>query len=349
MVKPIPGTVTDPAGRSATVHRAWPGRDGVLTFEARENDGGLVRAGFIDARDTVTLVPYGQDPVLAGLGTAAEAGDLLVHRYGKRAVVRVSDGYRKVLPPGKAASVASAYGRLRGLAAAAGVETPDVVATGPRSLTLSPVRGESFSTLGVEFPGKSGRERWEQAWELWTRQWPVLAVPPAGPALTVHSSADECATVWQWVSHCASFGQLRVEPAELKRAALHVEGLLLSGTPQPPVLAHRDLHDQQVFHSAEHGTIGLIDGDTLAIAEPALDLANLLVHLEFRRWQGLLSAAAEDTAAKAILDTASVMEVPEDRLRAYAASTRLRLACVYSFRPPYRELAEEWAKHMVGT
>ena len=113
--------------------------------------------------------------------------------------------------------------------------------------------------------------------------------------------------------------------------------------------AARRVHDKQVLFSAAQGTIGLIDCDTMALAEPALDLANLLVHLEFRREQGVLSTAAEQFASNAIHTTASAMAVPADRLQAYAASTRLRLACVYSFRPPYRSLAEDWARRVLDS
>ncbi|MBG6217817.1 hypothetical protein IWX75_002285 [Arthrobacter sp. CAN_A6] len=350
MLSLIPGTVTDSAGRAATVHRAWPRSDGRLTFEARENDGGLIRAGVIDSPGKATLVPYGKDPVLGGLAGALGNGELVVHRYRKRAVIRVGDGYRKILPPGKAENVAAAHRRMRTLATPAGVETPDVVSTLPGGLTLSLVRGTSFHELGRAALGKPFPPNgWTQGWELWSRKWPLLAVNPPGAAPATHSPGDEGATLRQWVERCVEFGQFDIRPEKLEQAALEVERRLLSGAPQPPVLSHRDLHDKQVLFSAAQGTIGLIDCDTLALAEPALDLANLLVHLEFRREQGVLSTAAEQFASDAISSTASAMAVPSDRLLAYAASTRLRLACVYSFRPPYRSLAEDWARRVLDS
>ncbi|WP_026531713.1 phosphotransferase family protein [Arthrobacter sp. H41] len=346
----IPGTVTDSAGRAATVHRAWPRSDGGLTFEAREDDGGLIRAGVIEPSGMATLAPYGKDPVLGELAGTLGDADLVVHRYRKRAVLRVGGGYRKLLPPGKPEPVAAAHRRMRALAASAGVETPGVVLTSPGSVTLSTVRGTSFHDLGRAARGKpSLPNEWKQGWELWSQKWPLLAALPPGAAPAVHSPENEGTTLRQWVERCVEFGQLDVRPEKLKQAAMEVERRLLSGVPQQPVLAHRDLHDKQVLFSAAQGTIGLIDCDTLALAEPALDLANLLVHLEFRREQGVLPRAAEQFASNAISHTASAMAVPTDRLLAYVASTRIRLACVYSFRPPYRSLAEDWARRILDS
>ncbi|WP_396134697.1 phosphotransferase [Cellulomonas sp. ATA003] len=48
---------------------------------------------------------------------------------------------------------------------------------------------------------------------------------------------------------------------------------------------HRDLHDKQLLVDGSGG-IGLLDFDLAAAGEAALDLANLLVHLELRVHQG---------------------------------------------------------------
>jgi aminoglycoside phosphotransferase (APT) family kinase protein len=95
---------------------------------------------------------------------------------------------------------------------------------------------------------------------------------------------------------------------------------------------HRDLHDKQVIATGAGGggpAVGLIDLDTLAAADPALDLANLLAHLHLRVLQGRCSAAVAQRCAQQLLDPA----VNRAALRAFAASALLRLAAVYSVRP----------------
>ncbi|MHA7274475.1 hypothetical protein ACX80Z_13665 [Arthrobacter sp. TMT4-20] len=77
-----------------------------------------------------------------------------------------------------------------------------------------------------------------------------------------------------------------------------------------------------------------------------LDLANLLVHIDVWRAQGVFSAAAASTAEQAILDTASAMNVSHTRMHAYSASTRLRLACLYAFRPSYQAVAHFWFERL---
>ena len=76
--------------------------------------------------------------------------------------------------------------------------------------------------------------------------------------------------------------------------------------------------------------IGLIDFDTAARGEAALDVANLLVHLELRVLQGLLDAKVAAASADAFID--GYAAVPS-RMQVYADAARLRLACVYAYRP----------------
>lgn len=77
----------------------------------------------------------------------------------------------------------------------------------------------------------------------------------------------------------------------------------------------------------------MLDFDTLAAGEGALDLANLLVHLELRALQGHCTAARAAELAAAVLDGYEPDRTVRDRLAAYAAATRLRLCAVYRFRP----------------
>ncbi|MHA7155234.1 phosphotransferase [Arthrobacter sp. TMN-50] len=349
----IPEAVTDRAGRQLTIHRAWPRDGGRLIFEASDSDCGQIRAGAVEADGRVRLSPFAEDPVLSGLPGAAAQGQLLVHRYKRRAVVRDAAGFTKLLAPGKAEAVATSHRLMRSLARSSGIVIPDVVVHHPESVTLTAVHGVSFHELG-QIDSQAdllAKENWAGAWQQWSARWPLLAVSQESatggvPELPTHSTRDEARTVFRWVNYAQQFGVLPVSADRLQQASAQVSRLLISGAPQTAVLSHRDLHDKQLMFNADSGSVGLIDCDTVAVAEPALDLANLLVHIDLRKAQGVYSAAATHTAKQAILATASTMEVSEARMHAYAASTRLRLACLYAFRPPYRTVAHLWFERL---
>ena len=106
-------------------------------------------------------------------------------------------------------------------------------------------------------------------------------------------------------------------------------------------MLHRDLHDKQVVVGAH---IGLLDLDTLAVGERALDLANALAHLELRVDQGLMTAAAARVARRAFLEGADPDPETRERIPAHLGVARLRLAGVYAFRPRWRALARALAR-----
>ena len=88
----VPSVVEDGAGERLRVQRAWPKSGGRLTFEAVDRQH-RIRAGAIGADGAVTVAPFAVDPDLPGLrewaGTAESSDALLVHRYRRRAVLRV--------------------------------------------------------------------------------------------------------------------------------------------------------------------------------------------------------------------------------------------------------------------
>ncbi|WP_459334098.1 phosphotransferase [Arthrobacter sp. Hz1] len=361
MVTSIPETVTDKAGRQLTIHRAWPRDGGRLIFEASDPDGGQIRAGAVEADGRVRLSAFAEDPVLSGLPNAAAQGQLLVHRYKRRAVVRDAVGYTKLLAPGKAEAVAASHRLMSSLARTSGIVIPEVVVHHPESVTLSAVPGISFHEMGqagsqVDTQADSvadrvAEENWATAWEQWSTRWPLLAASQkagvvGATELPAHGTRDECRTVSRWVTYAQEFRVLPVAADRLQRASTQVTRLLISGAPQATVLSHRDLHDKQLLFNPDSRSVGLIDCDTIAAAEPALDLANLLVHIDLRGAQGVYSPAAAHTAEQSIWATASAMDVSEVRINAYAASTRLRLACLYAFRPAYRTLAHRWFERL---
>lgn len=358
MVNRIPGEVPDDDGRIVRIHRAWPRRGGSLIVEGREIGSDRIRAGRIDADGRASIVPFAHDPALPALSTEGSSGELLVHRLKRRAVVRSDGQYRKFIAGGKASAVAGAHLAAVKALAGSGLEVPDVVASDEHSVTLTAVPGMSLfelgrtsgAAIGTIAPDSSGGaggaalEAWERSWKLWADRWPQFVGGPATTAASMaargHSAADEVRTIERWLE-LGAFDALGVSEGRLRGVAAGVAKSLLADT-SPARLAHRDLHDKQILVDPDQGSVGIIDCDTLSIAEPALDLANLSVHLDFRVAQNLLSAEAAALGKQHIQETAWALEISPARFEAYASATAIRLACIYAFRPPYRTVARTW-------
>ena len=132
-----------------------------------------------------------------------------------------------------------------------------------------------------------------------------------------------------WLSLRASLGQV----SELIPQAL-------------PVLTHRDLHDKQWLLDGRRAC--LLDFDLLCLAEPELDAANFLAHLELRRLQQpQLGARDVQLCGKAFLDGLGLsLDNPacSTRLEFYQATCFARLALVYLLRPPWQSLVPTLVK-----
>lgn len=346
-----PGT-----GAELTLLRAWPrGEWHVLLEFATPSGGRLAGQWFADAvrraevfaatrgavdvpGHGVVLHPDGADRKLAALsGLVAWPGSrLLVHRPERRAVVLLTgDGdryYAKVLRPG--ADVALA-GRLAALAQALrGVADVPLVLDWPL--------GDGV-LVQAELPGPTLYEAAEagSAPESvlvagWERLGAALRLlhdaPRDGVAAGTHDAADEEAVATRWLRAAAGYGLL---PA-VDVGALLTE--LRSGPPGPAGLLHRDLHDKQAVLQPG-GRLGLLDLDTVAVGERALDVANVLVHLELRVAQRVLPRPLARSARAAFLAGLDPDDATLARVPAYERATRLRLAGVYAFRPRWRGLA----------
>jgi hypothetical protein len=107
------------------------------------------------------------------------------------------------------------------------------------------------------------------------------------------------------------------------------------------VLCHRDLHDGQILVGER--SVALLDFDLLCRADPALDPANLLVHLALRGLQGQKGESETNVraCAEALLEGYDRCDAPGfwPRLRAWQAASALRLALVYDLRPRWSALA----------
>lgn len=333
MLSGVPAEVVD-GGVLWRVTRAWPGPGGT-DVEARADGGAEVRAGRWTAEGGVRLLPIGVDDRLPALGAARSEGAVIVHRPGRRAVVRTTDGssFLKVLRPRSAPAVVAAHELSRGFSDGFAVPTVRRRAEDPAGLVrFGALPGRTLLELGSD--AAADVASWSCAWELWAEGWSRL--PPPHPDLPVHGPEAEAAVVDVWARHAAAL--LPGEAADaLGAASATLAGCLVDEPRGPLVLAHRDLHDKQILVS-DRG-LALLDLDTAARAEAALDLGNLRAHLRLRVAQGLLPAGSAAVATSAVDRAAERAGVAPDRLELYDRAASLRLACLYLFRPPWRELS----------
>lgn len=296
------------------IRRAWPTPDGTLTVELVDGTQGP-RAGRIDSSGGLTLSPFGEDRKLSALG-AGHTGRLVVHRLHKRAVVLTDDRAVKILRPGKASRVAEVSTALATACTAAGFGSAEVLAHTDDTVEFSLLPGRTLHELGDD--GLDG-------WRALAAGWPAFAATAL--ELPEHTAADEVEVLRTWLGHAQRFGSL--ERLDELAAAVDDTCAALLRTPDPAVTLHRDLHDKQALWDGQR--LHLLDLDTAARGEAALDLANLLVHIDLREMQGTLTRADE---ARAIVGSAvDALGISAQRLAAYASASRLRLAFLYSFRP----------------
>lgn len=285
-------------------------------------------------KEQVLLQRGGADRRLPALHAlvGAPGAALLVHRPERRAVVRLPAGdaiiYAKVVRPERAVELAERSARATRQTRSGAFRTPALRSLDHTHgiLVLEELSGRSLFALGAT----------PQAATAWTAAGTALARLHDGELEDVptHLAADEADLTQRWLSRAAAFGLLPLVDSTRALSPLREDRTA------PVGLLHRDLHDKQLIHRP--GTpIGVLDTDTLAAGERALDIANLLVHLELRVRQRRLPADTAATARRRFLAAYRPDDETRRRLPAYATAARLRLAAVYAFRPPWHHLAHE--------
>jgi aminoglycoside phosphotransferase len=148
--------------------------------------------------------------------------------------------------------------------------------------------------------------------------------------------ADCSRELARWIERTRGFDAALGDAAESKFMAFRstIERVI-----PPTSLLHRDFHEKQVLIDGA-GSIGLLDFDTLSPGEAELDVGNFLAHLELRSAQGGCEIAQARASRDAFLRGYGVRDVSADRLASYLDATRVRLACVYAFRPDSAEVVE---------
>ncbi len=353
---PVPRRVTDGTGTTWQVRRAWPGAlAGEYVLEVRDPAGTGVRAAHL-RQGNFDPVPL-NDPLLPSLAQEAVKGNVIVHRAHKRAVIHAGNQYIKVFRPGRALDAARRHTVAASLLAGGSVSTPPIVAVRTDVMVFSSLGGRSFYELGQDHVSVTDAS-FAALWSQWSRAWTTTAAiancvdfRSTLDILPEHPPETERANLQRWINHWLKHSE-GIPEAAAGRAALlaHAEAAInrLTGTPADPLgWAHGDLHEKQMITSDVAIPLGLLDFDENCRAEAALDLANLDVHLELRLRQKLLTTRRYVIAHRQILATAEKLRVSPDRFDAYAACTRLRLACLYSFRPPWGAEATQYLSQLV--
>ncbi len=257
--------------------------------------------------------------------------DLLAHRLGKRAVLRLTATPRSGGPPAtliaKCYKSANGKGRRTHLYHQALYDTThagETIAV-PKPLAFDEVRSLSL----LEDVG--GRPlRFDQPYSLPDvintgraaarfHQLPVTCE-------AAHCADDEFALLEDWAALTSTvfpdLGRL------VERARRTVSADLRRVQSAPVALSHRDFHEKQVL-LGERAVI-FIDFDTLAMSDPALDIGNFLAHARLAALQtGTDNAAAEAAFRNAYGPVAG--DGPTARIDIYRRASLMRLGCLYAF------------------
>lgn len=293
--------------------------------------------GVVEAKGTAIIIQMdGADRKLPALKDIAASPNatLLTHRPERRAVVRESAEqsvrYIKVLRP-QVAAWAAIRARHAMTLGRDSFETPAVLSMDEAEGVIVFVALEGTSLFDL-----SGSPESPAIARGAGRALAGLHEAPGQEFLEAHTASAEIEVLKKWLGHLGSFFPDRTQ--EVTPHGQRVFDALLAGS-SPTQLIHRDFYDKQIM-ALPNGAIGIIDFDTLATGEPALDVANMICHLELRALQRRCPRDTARACVTAFLDGYDLPTATRQRLPAYLDATRLRLACVYSFRPRWQSVVD---------
>ena len=321
-------------GSGTSVAGQWfadPGRARRVAAQTADGAGaGLVEQPFTD----LVVQRAGTDRRLRGLADrcSAAGAKLRAHRPERRAGVEIHEGggsrFVKVVRPERLGSAQVRAMTLR----VPGVPTPRVldVDLAAGTVTTAALTGSTLHEAIAD------PDLGEQMVEV-GRTLAHLHAAPLPDEVARHGPEAEIAVVDRWWRLAEEYGAAAPRTAVTAARARLAE--LLSRSSASNALLHRDLHDKQVVLG--NGGPGLLDLDLLAVGDPALDLANLVVHLELRARQGALPPSraielTEHLVAGYAPDPRTLAALP-----GYLLATRLRLVALYAFRPASAAAAAE--------
>ena len=346
------------AGLGLRVTKAVPRESGHLLLELAARDGSPVAGQWFADNDRTLHVARqtesrtGSDvqvPVLSSAGVLVQRAGadrrlpvlhrlvcrpdtvLVAHRPERRGVVRRVDDqgretYTKVVRPNRLPrTLAGARAHIDGVALPPVTETDPATGT----LTCRTLPGTSLHDLltDPDIPDERIRKVGLTAGEAAAR---LHATDPPRTGDQRHDAHTEVEVTRGWLTQAMTLRLLH--PTVPGGASVRRLERVLEQPPCRPTYVHRDLHDKQLFVDDDL-MVGMLDFDLAAVGEPALDLANLLVHLELRALQGWCSPARAATCAEALVEGYAPDPDVWRRVPGYGLSARLRLAAVYAFRP----------------
>ncbi|WP_425307577.1 phosphotransferase [Ammonicoccus fulvus] len=342
------------AGRSWHVRRAWPADltdpGAGVVCELIGADGRVVGARLpAEPAGLVQVVP--DDPALPPLSRLrAEGWTVLAHRLSKRAVLRHAEVpvFRKLAAP---KATRRAMVRLdavqRHLAAArSGGDRGVPIAPNPAHadpaagiLDLDPAPGVALRDLLTD--PATGVEQAREAGRVLGSALVAMARIEAGPDdLPGHSLADEATVLARWTAAAARLAlvdRVAAQTLDEESAAICRELYAAEGreSAPPAVLTHRDVHDGQALVNGA-ATPVLIDWDTACWADPCIDPANLLAHLDLLCEQvpeagDRVAAATAGLWAGLLAGDHPALALPL-RLELLRRASAARIAAVHAFR-----------------
>lgn len=233
------------------------------------------------------------------------AAELVAHRLGKRAVLRITGAGLDVFVRIRAIKSGDGNARLNRHRALWQSLSGETALRIPEPLGALPEVGASF--FGV-LPGEpadfEGADIGAVARAIKALQSLDLTGLPA------HTGTDEACLLRQWLERCEAG-----RPELARCIAPGLTRLLpkMEQATNPLRPCHRDLHEKQVLVS--DGVAGLLDFDTLCLSDPVLDAGNLLAHL--------FHAGLDEAPLRACLD------YPD--LDLWRSAALYRLAMIYAF------------------
>ena len=317
------------------LRRAWPGhRDSGSTSVSIECvDGkGRLRAGHVTTGAAPELLPYAADPALPAL-SAGLTGALVVHRVGRRAVVMEEARVRKMVRPHKAASLVRAHTTAASVLRVTGLRTPRILSNNDNVVDFELLPGRSLNELG-----DAGLPGWQRIAESWSH------LARAEADLPVHGPRQEAEVLRRWCASAQRYGVID-QPALLHEQVVDT-CLSLREDDGVRIIAHRDLHDGQLLWDGIE--LSLLDLDTAAVAEAALDLGNLWAHADIMAVQGRLGLEAHAQVRGLLDNLARTLPTTAERLKTYYRSSALRLVFVHAFRPTAHQWLPIWVRHCLG-
>lgn len=278
------------------------GTQGVIADPSRSM---LLRPAGLDERlQGLDLLhnPERADGPLGHLVGTVRSVELLGHRLGKRAVIRISGSERSVIV------------KLMKQRSDLGTTTYRVAQGFPAQPLIPRPLGILADRNGVV---------WEDLGGVGVSQWDPLPAPSGTviaalrrfhrvrpvPGVWRHGSEAEIGIVRR---HAALIAIVRPD-LDVNRAAADVcEALSVLAT-GGRALIHRDLHPGQIV--ADGSSVRFLDLDTVAIGDPAVDVGNLVAHLDLR---------GDDSKAQQLIRRYRGLEAAG--LEAWRSAARFRLA-----------------------